>query len=88
MLLRNLHQEYTFNSTYALFPLIVPGRIEEDLRIKNGGSYDSHYDFSRPKPVEIAIVSDQRSIGHILNNPRHFPTCYAEDLRLLSKGYG
>ncbi|KAF8600486.1 heme peroxidase [Ceratobasidium sp. AG-I] len=86
ILMRNLPEHYTFNSVYALFPFLVPGKIKTHLT--DMGIADL-YDFRRPEEArELVSVNSYKAVREVLSDPKTYKGTYEEHMKLLTDGYG
>lgn len=86
LILRTLPHDYTRNSVYAFFPMMVPGAMKTHL--SNLNRLDD-YDILRPKPdARSRFVSDYAQIGEILQNNEVFTSEYAARAARIHRGKG
>lgn len=70
LVLRALPQNYSSNSIYAHYPMVVPN---ENEKIMAGLGQTDLYDFSKPKPIpEDAVVTSYATCRTILENQKVF----------------
>lgn len=86
ILMRNLPEHYTFNSVYALFPFLIPEKIEEHLKHMKA---DHLYDFRRPeKAREIVHVDSYKAVREVLSDPKTYKGTYEKNMKSLTDEYG
>jgi len=86
ILMRGLPEHYTFNSVYALFPFLIPSRIQKHLT--DMGIADQ-YDFERPKEARKVIgVNSYAAVREVLGDPKTYAVTYVQNINTLTNGYG
>ncbi|KZS86927.1 heme peroxidase [Sistotremastrum niveocremeum HHB9708] len=86
LLLRNLPQNYRYNSTYGLFAFFTPAATQQNLKVLK---LTSQYDFTRPAQAPIPkVVSTLKGIGQVFNDPVRYKVPYTSDMNLLTQGVG
>lgn len=86
VLIRNLPNNYPYNSTYGLFPLTVPSKIRDNLPIVDSAGRE--YVFERPGNTLVRVIQQPGQILAILGDPQNYPTPIAADIRKVTGGYG
>lgn len=87
MLLRNLPNNYTYNSVYGLFPFSTPDACRSALSGAAAGN-GVDYVYERPVPRPIKTVDNLDAIRAVLGDPTKFASPYGDDLKRLTGGYG
>ncbi|KAG8877662.1 hypothetical protein FRB98_006589 [Tulasnella sp. 332] len=86
LLLRNLPSNYSYNSTYALFPFYTPKTISSALQALG---LDSQYALDRPiKTPRVISVNSWAGVTAVLKDYRTFNVKYGDAVRALTNGYG
>ncbi|GAA5912247.1 hypothetical protein JCM6882_005206 [Rhodosporidiobolus microsporus] len=86
LLMRNLPNSYTYNSTYALFPFSIPSTMREVLT-KNG--VIDQYDMTPPKlGTATHGIFTYKACLDVLADPKRFGTIYDEPIKNCSNKYG
>lgn len=91
VLQRNLPRNYPYDNVYSLFPLIVPDKAIEQLKLLDPNSEaqaETKYDVNRPQAPEIIYLDRKDSISYAFTRHDIFLTTYGERLKRLSKEYG
>ena len=87
VLQRSLPHNYSYDSIYSLFPLVVPEKSKayvDGLDKPNRKKYSTN----RPMQAEIKIVRTLKAIREVLDDPVTFSSPYMENLIELTGGYG
>ncbi|GAA5822485.1 hypothetical protein JCM11251_006354 [Rhodosporidiobolus azoricus] len=86
LLMRNLPNSYTSNSTYALFPFSTPATMREVL---TANGVIEQYDMAPPSPSSATHgVFTYKACLEVLADPMRFGTIYDEPIKNCSNKYG
>ncbi|KZT36643.1 heme peroxidase [Sistotremastrum suecicum HHB10207 ss-3] len=86
LLLRNLPQNYSYNSVYGLMPFFTPSATAANM--KELGCYEK-YDYSRPQPGQkVKLVRTMQGISQVFGDPIRYKVPYTRDLNYLTENAG
>lgn len=86
LFLRNLPNDFTENSAYAFFPLMLPGVMKTNLKKLN---LLDQYDISRPATqTSIQQIKNYNPIAAIINDKGGFSATYASRASRIIRGKG
>lgn len=80
LLLRNLPDNYTYNSVYGLMPFFTPSATATNMKAL--GRYEQ-YDYSRPRTANmVKQVKTMQGIKQIFSNPDKYKVPYTKDMNV------